>query len=140
MIMKELLSATQVQNEFSQFVDSIIHQKPIAVKRNDDIFWSFSKQIAEELLAGYTLAIEYENEEDGSFFGSLVPLEDIVVHGKTMDDMIEDAAIQLVEYAQEYYQEFNKYYNAPNRRSHLPYILNVLSQNDIEGVKKLING
>lgn len=140
MILQDVLNATKVRQDFSQFVDDVIHTKPMAVKRNRDVFWSMSKQITNELLAGYTLAINYEEEEDGSFSGSLIPMEDIVVFGDTLEDMIEDAAIQLIEYAQDYYNDFAKYHNAPNRRSHLPYILNVLSQDDIDGVKDLIRG
>lgn len=140
MILQDVLNATQVRNEFSQFVDSVIYEKPLAVKRNLDVFWSFSKHITKELLDGYTFAMEYEQEEDGSFSGSLLPFDDIVVHGKTLEEMIEDTAIQLFEYAEDYYKDFAKYHNAPNRRNHLPYILNILSQDDIEGVKQLIRG
>lgn len=138
--MQDLLSATQVRNEFSQFVDTVIHVKPQAVKRNRDVFWSISQKITTELLAGYSLAIEYEQEEDGSFSGSLLPLNDIVCYGDSFDAMLEDGAAQLVAYAQDYYEDFSRYYNSPNRRAHLPYILNVLSQENIDGVKALIRG
>lgn len=138
--MQDLLSATQVRNEFSQFVDTVIHVKPQAVKRNRDVFWSISQKITTELLAGYSLAIEYEQEEDGSFSGSLLPLNDIVCYGDSFETMLEDGAVQLVEYAQDYYEDFSRYYNSPNRRAHLPYILNVLSQENLDGVKALIRG
>ncbi|PGP18624.1 hypothetical protein COA01_23055 [Bacillus cereus] len=139
MVLEGVLNAGEVKDNFNELVDSVIQQKPIAMEQNGDIIWFFSQVMMKEMLSGYTLAIEYEKEEDDSFSGSLIPLGDIVVHGKTIEDMVEDAAIQLIEYAEDYYKEFNLYYNSPNRRPHLPYVLNILSQSDIEGVKKLIN-
>ncbi|WNF25293.1 hypothetical protein [Mesobacillus jeotgali] len=140
MIMQDLLSATQVRADFSRFVDNVVHVKPFAVKRNRDVFWSISQQITLELLAGYSIAVEYEQEEDGSFSGSLLPLNDIVCYGDTFEEMIEDAALQLIDYAQDYYKDFARYYNAPNRKDHLPYVLNVLTQENLDGVKGLIRG
>lgn len=138
MIVQEVLNATAVRNDFSKFIDSVVHVKPQVVKRNRDVFWSFSQEITSELLSNYTISIEYEHEEDGSFSGSLIPLDDIVIHGSTFEEMIDDAAEQLVEYARDYYEDFIMYYNSPNRRAHLPFILNILSQEDLDGVKKII--
>lgn len=140
MIMQDLLSATEVRADFSRFIDNVVHVKPLAVKRNRDVFWSISQQITLELLSGYTIAVEYEQEEDGSFSGSLLPFNDIVCYGDTFEQMMEDAALQLIEYAQDYYKDFPKYYNSPNRKGHLPYILHVLAQENLEGVKALIRG
>lgn len=139
-MMQNLLSATQVRADFSQFIDNVVHVKPQAVKRNRDVFWSISQKVTTELLAGYSIVVEYEQEEDGSFAGSLLPLNDIVCYGATFEAMIEDAAQQLVEYAQDYYQDFSRYYHSPNRKAHLPYVLNVLSQENLDGVKALIRG
>ncbi|WP_093673103.1 hypothetical protein [Sporolactobacillus nakayamae] len=82
--------------------------------------------------------MEYEQEDNGSLVGSLLPIQDIVTYGNSVNDLLDDAATQLVEYAQDYYAHFDKYYHAPNRKSHLPYVLNILSQQEIDGVKKLI--
>ncbi|MFT8312213.1 MAG: hypothetical protein ABF629_13710 [Sporolactobacillus sp.] len=137
--MQDTLQATQVRKDFSRFVDAVIHDKPQAVKRNHDVFWSLSQTMMTEVFSGYTFALEYEQEGDGSLVGSLLPIQDIVVYGKSVNDLLDDAATQLVEYAQDYYAHFDKYYHAPNRKSHLPYVLNVLSQQDSDGVRKLIH-
>lgn len=138
MIMQGILNATTVRQEFSQFVDSVVREKPQAVKRNRDIFWSISHDMLGDILKNFSLAIECEQEEDGTYVGSLVQIQDIIAYGDTYDEMIEDAAKQLEDYAHDYIDQFTKYYNAPNRKSHFPFILNVLNQTDIEGVKKLI--
>ncbi|HDR7986234.1 TPA: hypothetical protein QCY63_004538 [Bacillus cereus] len=35
-------------------------------------------------------------------------------------------AIKLIEYAQDYFDNLQLYYNAPNRRKHFPFIISVL--------------
>lgn len=140
MIVENFLNATQVRSELSQFIDNVVHEKPQAVKRNSDIFWSISQSITSEILETFTLNMEYEQEEDGSFVGSLLPIQDIIAYGESYEALIEDAAIQLIDYSNDYYREFAKYHNAPNRKAHLPYVLNVLTQEDIDGVKRLIHG
>lgn len=138
MIMQGILNATAVRQDFSQFVDTVVRERPQAVKRNRDMFWSISHEMLVDLLKDFTLAIEYEKEEDGSYVGSLLQIKDIIAYGDTYEEMLEDAALQLEEYAHEYIEDFTKYYNTPNRKSHFPFILNVLNQDDLEGIKKII--
>ena len=140
MIMPNVLNATQVRADFSRFVDTVVHEKPQVVKRNRDVFWSISHKMTEELLSAFSLAIEYEQEEDGTFVGSFIQLEDIIAYGNTFQAMLDDAARQLKEYAVDYYDDFTRYYNAPNRKAHLPFVLNVLIQEDLDGIKHLIRG
>jgi predicted RNase H-like HicB family nuclease len=139
-MIQDLLNVTQVRNDFSQFVDKVLFEKPQAVKRNRDVFWSISQNVTLELLSGFTFAMESEQEEDGTYVGSLLQVPDIIAYGATQEEMIEDAAQQLVEYAQDYYTNFQRYYHSPNRKSHLPFILNVLTQENLDGVKALIRG
>lgn len=140
MIMQGVLNATDVRKEFSHFIDSVVHDKPQVVKRNRDMFWAISQEVATDLFAAYTFSLEFEQEDDGTFVGSLIPMQDIIGFGATYDDMIDDLAKQLVEYAKDYYDNFARYYHAPNRKAHLPFILNILTQENIDKVKGLING
>ncbi|MCG6197514.1 hypothetical protein H1215_10065, partial [Anoxybacillus sp. LAT_38] len=48
-------------------------------------------------------------------------------------------AQELLEYAQEYYEDFATYYSAPNRRAHFPYVLKVLIQDDLQGIVHLLD-
>ena len=54
--------------------------------------------------------------------------------------MIEDVAIQVIDYSNDYYKNSAKYHNAANRKAHLPYVLNILTQEDFDGVKQLNHG
>ncbi|HDR8032142.1 MULTISPECIES: hypothetical protein [Bacillus cereus group] len=39
---------------------------------------------------------------------------------------IRDLAIEFIEYAQDYFDNLQLYYTAPNRREHFPFIISVL--------------
>jgi len=138
MIMQKLLYTAWVRNNFSQFIDSVVNVKPQTVKRNNDVFWCISQKMMEELLAGYSFILKYEQEEDGSFCGSLIPFIDIICVGETLGEMVEDAAMKLEAYSHDYYRHFERNFHAPNERNHFPYILNILNQEDYTGIKKLI--
>nr|WP_315988407.1 hypothetical protein [Desulforamulus aquiferis] len=45
----------------------------------------------------------------------------------------------MVEYAKEYYDEFQLYFYSLNRQSHFPYVLAVLMQENLDGVIGLIH-
>jgi predicted RNase H-like HicB family nuclease len=140
MIMEDVLNATDVRAEFSKFIDSVVREKPRAIKRNRDIVMSLSLEHFTDLLSKYELSMEFEQDEDGNFYGSIEQIEDIVGQGDTIEELRRYLAIQLVEYSQDYYNNFTRYYNAPNRRSHLPLVLLTLIQEDLEGVASLIRG
>lgn len=65
-------------------------------------------------------------ESDGSVTLSLDEL-DMVAHGDNLGSAKKALAEDIVEYAHEYYQEFERYSCAPNRKSHLPYVMKVLT-------------
>ena len=58
--------------------------------------------------------------------------------GRTKEDAIRLLAINLQEYADEYYSEFEYWYSAPNRKAHLPYVLKIFLQSNIKNIVKMI--
>jgi predicted RNase H-like HicB family nuclease len=139
MIMQSILNATEVRANFGGFIDTVVRDKPQVVKRNRDVIASFSIPHVLELLSFCELSMEFE-EENGHYVGSLEQIDDIVGEGSTLDELRTNLAIQLVEYAQDYYADFKRYYSTPNRRTHFPYVILVNVQNNLEGVVKLIRG
>lgn len=139
MIMKTLLNATEVRANFGGFIDSIVREKPQAVKRNRDIIMAFSQQQMREILSIYELTFEFEQDEDGRYAGSIEQVEDIVADAETLEDLRLELARQLIEYANDYEASYFRYSNIPNRRSHAPYILRVLLEDDIESVVRMFH-
>jgi antitoxin YefM len=62
-----------------------------------------------------------------------------VANAEDIDSLKKELANNLVEYAQEYIDEFHLYVNAPNRKEHFPFVIHVLIQPDIDAVIRLIN-
>lgn len=91
------------------------------------------------ILSAYELTFEYEQDEDGKFAGSVEQIEGIVAEGDTIEDLLHELARQLIEYAQDYYSNFLRYYNSPNRQRHAYYVFRVLLEDDIERVASIIH-
>jgi len=72
--MQELLNATEVRANFSEFIDTVVREKPRAVKRNRDVVITFSLQHTSEILSHYILTFDYEQDEDGKYVGSIMIL------------------------------------------------------------------
>lgn len=134
--MKTLLNATEVRANFGGFIDSIVRDKPQAVKRNRDVILAFSQQQMQDILSIYELTIEFEQDEDGRYAGSIEQIEDIVADAETLEDLRLELARQLIEYATDYEANYFRYSNIPNRRKHAPYILRVLLEDDMESVAR----
>jgi hypothetical protein len=52
-------------------------------------------------------------------------------------DAIRKMAAAILDYSQDYYNEFDYWFRA-NRKSHLPYVIKALLLNDIEKIGELI--
>ena len=137
--MQTILNATDVRANFGGFIDTIVREKPQAVKRNRDVIMAFSKQQMKELLAVYELTFEYEQDEDGRYVGSIEQIEDIVADGESLDQLRYELARHLVEYALDYENNYSQFYNSPNRHKHAPYILRVLMEDDVESVARMFH-
>lgn len=137
--MQHILNATDVRANFGLFIDNVVRDKPQAVKRNRDIIMSFSLKQIIDLLSAYKFTIEYEQTEEGKFVGSIEQIEDIVAEGNTIEELRLELARHLIDYAHDYYADFTRYSNAPNRKGHVYYILRVLLEEDIEKVVGMLN-
>jgi len=139
MIMEALINATEVRANFGGFIDSVVREKPLAIKRNRDVIFSFSKQQLIDLLSIYKFTVEYEVDENYKYTGSIEQLEGIIGEGSSLEELYLELARQLIEYAKDYYADFTRYYNSPNRRQHAYYIMRVLLEDNEEKVAALLN-
>lgn len=137
MIMQGTLNATDVRRHWGQFNDDVIRVGPRFVKRNRDTWAALSFEHLKAAFATFTFEAELFHEEDGSVTSTLKGF-DLVENGDNEDESIELLVEELIEYANEYQENFNTYFRSPNRHDQFPYIMNVLAQDDTEGVKLLI--
>lgn len=134
----QALNATDVRHNFSSFFDTVVREKPQMVRRTRDHLLALSLSQAKVIFDSLRLHAEFFQEEDGSITASLKEI-DLVVNADTAQEAIKSLAEDLLEYSLEYYDNFSLYFNAPNRQHHFPYIMQVLIQDDIQGVMNLIN-
>lgn len=132
-----VVNATDVRKEWGSFIDSIVREKPKVIKRSRDYIFAVSVDMLKEILKPYTFTAEIYKEEDGTVTASLNEI-DLVENASCEEEIVEKLAKALIEYARNYYNEFQYWFSAPNRKPHLPYVLHVLLQDSIEGVKGLI--
>lgn len=136
--MNMVMNSTTVRNHFSEFVDNVVRDKPQFMKRNRDLISFFSEEQLNSLLEKYQFHVKVEKDEDGSF-NVMDEKFDLIGWGDTPEEALNDFAEQLIEYAQEYYEDFAMYFQSPNRRPHYPYILHVLSKNSVNEVRTIIH-
>lgn len=138
LIMQKVINATDVRKEWGSFIDNVVRFKPAVVKRNRDYLAAISLEHFELVLTHYRFTLEYEKEADGTFSGSLKEL-DLLANADSLEALKTEIIEELVEYAHEYMNEFEKYFNAPNRKHHFPYIMRVVIQKDKEVLRGLID-
>ncbi len=136
--MQQVLNATDVRRDFGQFIDNVTRIKPAVVKRNRDYFMSVSVPHMRILLKDNRFKMVFLVEDDGTVSGSLDGLG-IVANAENPEELRFTLAQYMMEYAEDYMNDFEVFYNAPNRRSHFPFVLYTLIQDDLEGVVNLID-
>lgn len=137
MLVQVVLNATDVRRHWSQFNDDVVRGGPKFVKRNRDRWAALSSDHLQVAFSGYTFNAVYFVEENGSITVSIEDF-DLIENGETMEEAIDLLVDELIEYAHEYLDNFNLYFNSPNRRNHFNFIMNVLIQDTEENVKELI--
>ena len=130
------INATEVRNEWSSVVDSVIREKPTFIKRTRDYMLLSDIGTIENFLDAYKFTANKYIEEDGSVTLGLVEI-DLAENGKDEQDAIKKMAQAILEYAEDFYNEFS-YWARGNRKSHIPYVFKALILNDIEKIGRLI--
>lgn len=137
--MKKLkaVNATDVRKDWGSFIDSVVRNRPKFIKRSRDYIFTTSTDMLKEMLKGYKLTVSIYEEDNGTVTATLEEL-DIVSNGCTKEDALNTLTSNLQEYAEEYYNEFEYWYSAPNRKAHLPYVLNILLQDEVKDIMSMI--
>ena len=132
------INATDVRNNWSSIVDSVVRdKKPKFIKRTRDYMLLSDINIFEGVLSPYTFTADRYVEDDGSITLGLIEI-DLAENGKDDDEALKKMAAAILEYAEDYYNEFELWYSAPNRKGHFPYVLKALILNDTAKIGGLI--
>ena len=125
--------ATTVRKEWSSVCDSVVHNKPKFIKRTRDKMWFSNLETMEEILKAYKFTAQKLIEEDGSITLSLNEI-DLIENGKNEQIARLNLGKAILEYAQDYYEQYELYSHSPNRKQHIPYIFKALIMDNPEKI------
>jgi hypothetical protein len=135
--MNQVIKSTDVRKNWSEVIDTVVRKNPVFIKRNRDILTFLSLEQLDLILDFYKLSLAIFREEDGSYTGSIDEL-DILGNAGTKEEIIEVMCDELIEYAEEYMENFDMYYHSSNRKSHFPYVYKVIAHEaDREKIKQI---
>lgn len=117
--------ATTVRKEWSAVCDSVIHEKPKFIKRTRDKMWFSNLETISEILEAYYFTATKYIEDDNSVTLSLNEI-DLVENGKDEKEARLNMGMAILEYALDYYNEYEMYSHSPSRKKHIPYIFKAL--------------
>ena len=132
-----VMNATDVRKNWSVTVDTVLHERPAYIKRTRDMIAMFNMQTMNELLRAYEFKASKFVENDGSITLSLDDM-DLVVNDKDLKTARKSMASEIKEYAEDYYDNFAVWSVAPNRKSHIPYVMKALALDESEIEEVLI--
>lgn len=130
------INATDVRNEWSSVVDSVIREKPKFIKRTRDYMMLSDISVVESMLDAYKFTARKYVEDDGSITLGLNEI-DLVENGADEQEALKKMAQSILDYAEDYYNDFSYWANG-NRKYHIPYIFKALILNDIDKIGGLI--
>ena len=127
------MNATDVRKNWSEVSDSVIREKPTFIKKTRDYMMLSNMDFISTLLSGYEFSVNEYIEDDGSVTLSLNEMP-LVENADTKKEAIDILANSILEYAVDFYNEFNLYSNAPNKKSEIPYVFKALILDDAEKI------
>ena len=131
------INATDVRKNWSGVSESVIREKPKFIKKARDYMLLSNMEFIANLLSGYEFTAKKYIEDDGSvtLFLNEIPL---VENAATEEEAIEVLANSILEYAVEFYDNFNLWASAPNKKREIPYVFKALILDDISKIGAVI--
>lgn len=127
------MNATDVRKDWSLVLDQVIREKPKFIKRTRDFIILSDIRFFEVLLSGYSYSAERYIEADGSVTLSLNEI-DLVENDKSEEEARQKLAQSILDYAEDFYNDFQYWSSATNRKSQIPYVFKALILDDVKKI------
>ena len=130
------INVTDARKDMSSFFDSVIHEKPLILKRRKYEAVLVEKSLMSMMLEYAKINVSsMESEKKWIYRASDL---DVFGEGESKVDALNALCETLINYANEVYDNFMFYYYGQNIKSKLPYIFNILLCESIEDVKNIL--
>jgi antitoxin YefM len=131
------INATEARKEWSLTVDNVIREKPQFIKRTRDYMMLSNLDVIKNILEPYSFHAEKFIESDTSVTLSLDEI-DLVENAPDENQAKLQLSKSILEYAEDFYNEFKYWSSDSSRKKHIPYILKALILNDDKKIGDLI--
>ena len=132
------VNATDARKHWSEIIDGVVRVKPTFIKRTRDCVVLANEELFAEVLSAYTFSAIRHDEDDGSVTLSLREI-DLVENAPTESEAKLMLAKDILDYATDYYNDYAYWSSAPNRKSHIPYVLRAIMLGDIDKIGECIS-
>lgn len=130
------INVTDARKDMSSFFDSVIHDKPIILKRRKYEAVLVERSLLQMMLEYATIEVScIQSNEKWIYRATKL---DVIAEGESKVEAEENLCNALVKYAEEVYDNFMFYYYGQNIKSKLPYIFHILNCDSIEDVKSIL--
>ena len=130
------INVTDARKDMSSFFDSVIHEKPIILKRRKYEAVLAERSLLQMMLEYAKINVSQVEGKDKWIYRATEL--DVLAEGETKVEAEANLCEALVKYANDVYDNFMFYYYGQNIKSKLPYIFNILLCESAEEVKNII--
>lgn len=127
--------ATEVRKNWSSICDSVARVRPSVIKRTHDYLYLASKDSMISLLADVKYRVSIYKEEDRSYT-VVSDNMDLAENAGSKEEALMQLAAAILDYAEEYFENYPQYSISPNRRPHLPYITKAFLLDDANKIRE----
>jgi predicted RNase H-like HicB family nuclease len=132
-----IMNATDVRKDWSAVIDNVVRIKPQFFKRTRDCLMLTDVRFLLTMLSAYQFTATIYKEEDNTVTISLNEI-DLVENAETEELAKQQLAESIMEYAEDYYDDFAYWSSASNRVEHVPYVIKALILNDAQQIGEQI--
>ena len=132
-----IMNATDVRKDWSAVIDNVVRIKPQFFKRTRDCLMLTDVRFLLTMLSAYQFTATIYKEEDNTVTISLNEI-DLVENAETEELAKQQLAESIMEYAEDYYNDFAYWSSASNRVEHMPYVIKALILNDAQQIGEQI--
>lgn len=129
-----------VRNKLTNVIDRVQRLTPAVIKprkNTEACIVILNENLVRLLLQEVIFSTKFYHEEDGSITLCIDDLE-LCTNGETEEEAFEELTDNLIDYTRDYMKDPSRYFKAPNRRKHFPYLFKVSLCSNKEEVKQLI--
>jgi len=130
---------TNARKTLTDIYDNVWHRYlPVIIKRhqNEEVLL-LRRELQQDILKAYLLKPEILPEKDGSVTVALNEI-DIAVNATSLGEALDELVKEMKIYAQDYLDRLQLFLNAPNRKTHFPYVMRILLCDSDQEIKSLL--